>query len=181
MTRLRRRSRAVYRVYGEEEYLAGADIGVGPLPEWEHMPRSEEPAHGRRLQRLAGAAALSGAVGTVGGVVGLAGLRSHAVAHREIAQRVAPPTRAAVSRRHASALVPAHVARRRMPHPPPSRRTRARRVSTPPRVSLGQASRAETAARAIATSAPQANAAQHAPPAEVHAGARAQSEFGFER
>ena len=114
MTRLRR-SRAVYRVYSEEEYLAGADA----LAAWKRRAAAGEPAHGRRLQRLAGAAALTGAVGTVGGVVGLAGLRTHAVDRREIARRVAPPTRAAAFRRHVSAPAPAHVARRRIPHPVP--------------------------------------------------------------
>jgi hypothetical protein len=173
MTRLRRRSTTVYRVYGEEEYLAGADM----LTVWEDAPPAEEPTPGRRLQRLAGAAALTGAVGTVGGVVGLAGLRAHAVDRREIAQRVVPPVRAVALRGHAS--TPAHMARRWTLHPIRPRRVHARR-RTAVRLSHGSASRAETAARTIAVSAPQASAAQHAP-AEAHARPQAQSEFGFER
>ena len=71
MTRLRRRPRAVYRVYSEEEYLAGADA----LTVWDG-PLSDEPKRGRRLQRIAGTAALTGAVGTVAGIVGLTCRRS---------------------------------------------------------------------------------------------------------
>jgi hypothetical protein len=173
MTRLRRRPRTVYRVYGEEEYLAGA----GAFTAWEDAPPAEEPTPGRRLQRLAGAAALTGAVGTVGGVVGLAGLRAHAVDRREIAQRVVPPVRAAPTRGHAS--TPAHMARRRTIHPIRPQRVNARR-GTAVALSHRPTPRAETAARTIAVSAPQASAAQHAP-AAAHAGPRAQSEFGFER
>ena len=200
MTRLRRRPRAVYRVYGEEEYLAGADA----LPAWDGPP-SDESKHGRRLQRIAGAAALTGAVGTVGGVVGLAGLRAHAVDRRKIAERVVPSVRAGALRGHAS--TPAHVARRQILHPSPPRRMRSHR-STPVRVSLGRASRAEMSAQAIAVDASQrtpphrseideihdrpasavqgtsteaASAPQGPPPATPESRPRVQSEFGFER
>jgi hypothetical protein len=173
MTRLRRRPRAVYRVYGEEEYLAGVDT----LSAREDLPLVEEPTHGRRLQRIAGAAALTGAVGTVGGVVGLAGLRMHAVDRREMAQRVMSPVRAVPARGHTS--TPAHMARRRTLHPIRPRRVHAHR-RTAVRLSHGSALRAETAARTIAVSAPRASAAQQAP-AEAHARPQAQSEFGFER
>lgn len=199
MTRLRRRPGAVYRVYGEEEYLAGADT----LFDWDGPP-ADEPKHGRRLQRIAGAAALTGAVGTVGGVVGLAGLHTHAVARREIAERIVSPVRRAGSPAHASA--PAHGARRQILHPSPSRRTHTHR-RTPAQVSRGPASRAETSARTLAVSASPSTPAhrsgideisnrpasarqeaatetasagpQAAPAAEARP--RAQSEFGFER
>jgi hypothetical protein len=161
MTRLRRRPRATYRVYGEKEYLAGVD----PLGDWDDVPARDEepvrptaardgqPAGAGRLQRLAGAAALTGAVGAVGGIVGLAGLRTHARAldRREIAQRLAPPPRVTASRGHTNALARAT---RRQIHPvSPSRRTFARR-GTSARVSPGSASRAWKPARAIAASAP---------------------------
>jgi hypothetical protein len=129
MTRLRRRPRTVYRVYGEEEYLAGADA----LPLREDAPASREcpsrePAPGRRLQRIAGAAALTGAVGTVGGVLALAELRAHEPAHmldrRELARRIAPPARRASSRAHAHAHTPARLTRRRISHPFASPRAR---------------------------------------------------------
>jgi hypothetical protein len=149
MTRLRRRPRAVYRVYGEEEYLAGADT----LPVREDLTLAEQATHGRRLQRIAGAAALTGAVGTVGGVVGLAGLRAHAVDRREIAQRVAPSTPGAALRRHASAST--HVARdqsqHRSPLRSPSRRTHER-GGVSARLSPGTASRVRTFAQETAVS-----------------------------
>lgn len=188
MTRPRRR--AVFRVYGEDEYLAGVDT----LADWEDVAPAGEPTHGRRLQRLAGAAALTGAVGTVGGVVGLAGLRTHAVDRREIAERIVSSARAAASRGQASA--PAHVARRQILRPRPSRRVHAHR-GTPVRVSRGQASPVAASARAIGVSAlpstptrrsgideisdPPASAAQESPAAVPDVRPRAQSEFGFER
>ncbi len=189
--RLRRRPRAVYRVYGEEEYLAGVDT----LPVREDLPLAEEPTHGRRLQRIAGAAALTGAVGTVGGVVGIAGLRMHAVDRREIAQRVLSPVRAVPARGHAS--TPAHIMRRWTLHPIRPRRMHARR-RTAVRLPHGSALRAETAARTIVISASRstparvaraapsistdtASAVQGPSPATPDARPRAQSEFGFER
>jgi hypothetical protein len=161
MMHLRRRPRAVYRVYDEEEYLAGAD----PLPVWEEA-HGESPAgapsHGRKLQRLAGAAALTGAVGTVGGVVGLTGLRTHAadpreIAQRIIAQRIMLPARAASMRGHVS--TPVRPARRQtlQPNRPPSRRARRGKVLA---LSHGPASRMQTAARTIAVSASTAPAAR---------------------
>jgi hypothetical protein len=176
VTRLRGRSRAAYRLYGEEEYLAGADA----LADW-NGPPTDEPVRGRRLQRLAGAAALTGAVGTVGGVVGLAGLRAHPAGRREIARRIVPSVQPASVRGHVR--TPARAVRRSSHRPSSSRRVHARRGTprgTQVRLSPGHATGAETPARALAMSAPQAGAAQSAP-AEVHAGTRAQSEFGFER
>lgn len=176
MTRLRRRPRAAYRVYDEDEYLAGAD----PLPVWEEAQvesSAGEPSHGRKLRRLAGAAALTGAVGTVGSVVGLAGLRAHAVDHRKIAERIAPSVRAAALRGHVSA--PAHAARRQILHSSLPRRIRRHRT-TPARISREPVSEAETSTRMIAVNAPSASATQSAP-SGAPAGTRAQSEFGFER
>jgi hypothetical protein len=160
-------------VYGEEEYLAGVDT----LPAQETLPLAGEPTHGRRLQRIAGAAALTGAVGTVGGVVGLADLRPHVPDRREIAQRVSSPVRAVAVRGHTS--TPAHMVRRRTLHPIGPRRIHARR-RTAVRLSHDSALRAQSATRTVVVSAPQASAAQYASP-ETHAGQRAQSEFGFER
>ena len=84
MTLLRRPPRAVYRVYSEDEYLVGADAladwnappvkpsvvaltpsvpAVTPSPtvsEWSARPTGT--SRERRLRRLAGAAALTGAV-----------------------------------------------------------------------------------------------------------------------
>ncbi len=98
MTLVRRRHRAVYRVYSEDEYLAGVDpFADGDMPVAEltdmashlteqcvprtpHVPAATVGAgtsRKRTLRRLAGAAALTGAVGTVGVTVGLVGLRSH--------------------------------------------------------------------------------------------------------
>jgi hypothetical protein len=165
MTRLRRRPRAVYRVYDEDEYLAGAD----PLPTWEEEAAAVvaattqgkspagEPSHGRRLQRLAGAAALTGAVATVGGVEGLAGLRTHAAEPREIAQRVMPSARAAALRGNAS--TPVRAMRRQTLHPtrPASRQMRRGKA---PSLSHGSASRVQTDARTIAVSASTATAAR---------------------
>jgi hypothetical protein len=75
----RRTPRAVYRVYSEEAYLAGANA----LDEWPVSPSRDAPG-GRRLRRLSGAAALTGAVGTVGGVIVIVG-----VGVRSADQRVA--------------------------------------------------------------------------------------------
>jgi hypothetical protein len=172
MRSVRRRPAATYRVYGEEEYLAGVDALVG-----RDLPPADESGHGRRLQRIAGAAALTGAVSAVGGVAGLAGLHMHTVDRREIAQRVSSPVRAAPAGGHASK--PAHMMRRRVLHPIRTRHMHARRGMAVG-LSRGSALRAQSVARTIAVSAPQASAAGYASP-ETHAGPRAQSEFGFER
>jgi hypothetical protein len=210
VTRPRRRSRTVYRVYGEEEYLAGADA-LSPGGEVAPPSRpSHEPTHGHRLQRIAGAAALTGVVGAVGGVAGLARMRAHAPAHahmldrHELARRVAPAVRSAPSR--AGASPPLHGGRR---HRLPSRhayvgRTRPVRVShrsasrdgaSVRRTVLMSASR-ETSVR-VASTAPDASAemasttpgapaevssaASQTSPAPATARPAAQSEFGFER
>ena len=91
MTRLRAVAQAVYRVYGEDEYLAGADT----FADWDvaQAPAEEPNARTQVCSAFAGAAALTGAVGTVGGVVGLDGLRAHAADRREIAERIVPSMR----------------------------------------------------------------------------------------
>src|SRR6202020_772394 len=80
--RLRRRSREVYRVYAEEEYLNGAGLELATVEEWPAVLEPEQacpvaaasarrPGHERRLRRAAGMAMLAGAVGAVGGVVAM--------------------------------------------------------------------------------------------------------------
>jgi hypothetical protein len=58
----RRSRRAVYRIYGEDEFLGG--VGDVDLPEPVMSGMRE-----RRLRRLAGVAMLAGAVGMVGGTI----------------------------------------------------------------------------------------------------------------
>lgn len=202
MTPLRRRSRAVYRVYSEDEYLAGADA----LPDWDApvaepsslsagpgmpaaQPRSTmsgcsaRPAGAsreRRLRRLAGAAALTGAVGTVGGMVGLAGMRAHAGNRTEIAEHRAPPPRMAVPRTNTSAVrVPRR--QRHVVHLDRARRIRAGRRSRSAGVTLARTPRSQARhAPEISAQAVVASAAQGAP-SETEARPGAQSEFGFER
>jgi hypothetical protein len=100
MMLLRRHPRAVYRVFSEDEYLVGVDpfADAPPVEPASHWVGRCEPAAGisreRRLRRLAGAAALTGAVGTVGGTIALVGLRPHAV-DRQIAADISSPTRIA--------------------------------------------------------------------------------------
>jgi hypothetical protein len=194
MTLSKRRSRTVYKVYDEDEYLAGVD----PSPDWAAPPRGE-PTHGRHgLRRLAGAAALTGAVGTVGGLVGLAAVNGRSDGHREAAVGRAPSTRPAPSHTSAS---PARVTRRRSVHPPERRavaaRTRGPLPAKPPRVRrLDTTARADTSAHlrdagpsrlasvtvamAAMRSVPPASAAPRTS-IEAEGGPRAQSEFGFER
>jgi hypothetical protein len=184
MTRLRRRPRTVYRVYDEDEYLAGADA----YADWDAAP-AHETKRGRGLQRLAGAAALTGAVGTVGGVVGLAGLHAHSGDRGESAERSVPSMRTAASRGSASIAhaVSPHVARRSRPR----RRSANRRPVEVAFVSrrIETRSAAEIPARMVAVSAPRdtpapgsvAGAATDDAPVAATAGPRAQSEFGFER
>jgi hypothetical protein len=213
MTRLRRRPRTVYRVYGEEEYLAGADALAAreDAPAPREYP-SREPVPGRRLQRIAGAAALTGAVGTVGGVLALAELRAHEPAHmldrREIARRIAPPTRRVSSRAHASTPARGLTSRQishpstspraredsarsaRLAHLPPSLAGAGARTtaiaSTPHASSVQVASAAPGASTETASAAPGApaeapSAAPETQPAAGEARTAAQSEFGFER
>jgi hypothetical protein len=184
MTRLRRRPRTVYRVYDEDEYLAGADA----YPDWDAAPAHETKC-GRSLQRLAGAAALTGAVGTVGGVVGLAGLHAHSGDRGEIAERSVPSMRTAASRRSASIAhaVSPHVAHRSRPRHRSANRRPVEVAFVSRRIETRSA--AEIPARTVAVSTPQdtpapapmAGATTDDAPVAAAAGPRAQSEFGFER
>ncbi len=76
----------MYRVYSEEAYLAGADR----LDEWPASPSRDSPGE-RRLRRLAGAAALTGALGTVGGAIVVAGVGVRS-ADRRVAASGTPRT-----------------------------------------------------------------------------------------
>ncbi len=151
MTRARRRrSRAVYRVYDEQQYLAGADVLDAFSGEDPRL--AAEPKHGRGLRRIAGAAALTGTVGAVGGVVGLVGPRTHASApdRREIAGRIAPSARASARSGHANLAAQAV-------HGQAYRRSPAWRIQRPrdasPGASLGLAPRTRVSVRALAVSA----------------------------
>ncbi len=127
---VRRRPRAVYRVYSEEEYLNGAGVeypnGAGVEPasagEW---PAAVEPArHGfgeRRLRRVAGVTMLAGAVGAVGGVVVLNSHRAHDAAGRGPGRLIAA-TRSPVARPPMSKVLD--------PQPTPARPVVARRAMT---------------------------------------------------
>jgi hypothetical protein len=98
----RRRPRAVYRVYSEEQYLAGAD-SFGDLEAVVAQPTSavsessvwpERSSRERRLRRLAGAAALTGAVGTVLATIAVFGLRSHPAKPPDLAANLSGSARA---------------------------------------------------------------------------------------
>ena len=65
-----RAPRSGYRVFSEDAYLAGVDLSLGPS---ESLVRAGR--RGRGLQRLAGAAALSGALGAGVGAVAFAASR----------------------------------------------------------------------------------------------------------
>jgi hypothetical protein len=205
MMRPRRRSRAVYRIYGEEEYLAGLDA----LTDWDGPP-AEAPAHGRRLHRIAGAAALTGAVGTVGGVVGLAVVHAHAADRRETAEHFGSSIATAVRRgstsaasagqashrhvvsrsrsrgRHLAARTPVHVALARTRRPRAGASARAIAVSSPqdspaPVASAVRDTSTEAPSAAQGTPTATDGDAQGASPATPEARPQAQSEFGFER
>jgi len=87
MAVLRRTPRTVYRVYSEEEYFAGADAPT----DWQRSP-ARGALRERRLRRLAGAAALTGAMGTVAGVIAVAGVSTPSGA-RQIAADDVPRAR----------------------------------------------------------------------------------------
>ena len=63
---LRRTRRTVYRVYTQEEFA-----GAGMLTDWDVAPATEASRE-RRMRRLAGVAALTGALGTVGVAIAVA-------------------------------------------------------------------------------------------------------------
>jgi hypothetical protein len=88
MAILRRTPRAVYRVYSQDDYLAGAD---------QLDSRDPSPVAGvsreRLLRRLAGAAVLTGAVGATAGVIVLAGIRERST-DRQVAVNRLPRSQA---------------------------------------------------------------------------------------
>jgi hypothetical protein len=166
MTLLARRARPVYRVYTEVDYLqAGAD----PFADWPATVAEPaagvagqrsmvgEPAVGlgvpqgrmgrvrvsreRRLRRLAGAAALTGAVGTVGGLLG-----SALVSGRSTGRRAASAT----GRLEASARAAAGVAAELPSRDVRAALTRARGGAVAGRVGAGRAGSARARARRVA-------------------------------
>lgn len=195
MSIFRSTPRAVYRVYSEDAYLTGAeDCGEWPAlsPAMSVIPSSRA----RRLRRMAGAAALTGALGTVGGMIVLTGvgLRS---AGRRTAANGAPRRRAIEGRvsgaRRASAARRAGAERRI--HAWRSRSV-ARRPVARGRSSdsgrLGSAAAARSApGRRLATTVPENSVGRvgagsapgsSAPDASGEvAVVSTQSEFGFER
>jgi hypothetical protein len=224
MTRLRRRPRAVYRVYSEEEYLAGVDLaGIDPFANWDAAPlepvshptercaASTGTSRERRLRRLAGAAALTGAVGTVGGTIALVGLRTHTVDRQVAASALQTRTAPSGVGRSDGSTSSARVAlrrdaahrsdgyrydrRRNGTHrtPPGGRSTRvARRPRVGPSAGAGTAKIAPSARvfePESAASEPQPSRGAPAPvasaardtPAGGEPGPQAQGEFGFER
>jgi hypothetical protein len=229
----RRQPRTVYKVYTEEEYLAGADA----LTDWdaesaqwdEQLPelsvpdvwpldRQDSPVQAqpsmrisreRRLQRLACAAALTGAVGTVGGAIGLVAMRSHTGDRQLAASNVVGPARTATAQIAPSVThalpklrVTSSRVRQRQPleRPVRAQRTHASRVRSaqgvPARVSRStarvmQARVVQAQSAPAPATAPMVSPAQSAPavavsaaqstPTEAQARPPAQSEFGFER
>lgn len=191
MSIFRSTPRAVYRVYSEEAYLAGAE-GCGEWPALSVTGGSRA----RRLRRLAGAAALTGALGTVGGMIVLTGVGVRSSGRRTasnggprpraILARVSGTTRASAGRR-AGAERRTHAWRSRSVARGPVAGDRSS-VSG----HLGSATAARSALRRrMAASVPAgsvgrvgAGSAQgsSAPPASGEvAVALTQSEFGFER
>lgn len=187
----RPRARAVYQVYSEEAYLAGAD-GLG---EWDAPPVKRVSREGR-LRPLAGAAALTGAVAAVGGVIVLTGIGmrspdrqiaasstprilatlpgagrtgSAGAARRADASRRGHGYRAGVAARRSATRDRWHVGRR-------SVLLNAARSA----MRLGIAASAQAAASPIGSSSTAATYPRLAAHAEV-AAKSIQSEFGFER
>jgi hypothetical protein len=151
MTRLRRRPGTVYRVYGEEEYLAGLDM----LADRDVPLRSDEPAHRRGLRRLAGAAALSGAVGAVGGLVGLALVHAHPPDRSELAERSAPSTAMAVRRGSTSATRARRATSGSLSSPSrPGRRRPAESMSVHSALARARRSQIHAPVRMVAASGP---------------------------
>jgi hypothetical protein len=186
MAVLRRAKREVYRVYSEEEFLSPTHTPT----DWSVSPAEGAPRE-RPLRRLAGIAALTGAVGTVVGAIALAGVGSRSAGLRVTASAAprpaaARPTSAPVAGAHRNRSpragrgahphdVHGRAARSVSGHRPagyrPARRRRdidslARRTQLP----SGTAVTAERESVASAQASAQATAR-----------APVRSEFGFER
>lgn len=195
---LRRTPRAVYRVYSEDEYITDA---VGPT-EW-YTPQAQTITREGRLRRLAGAAALTGAVGTVGGVIAIAIIGSRSPGSRiaasvgTAAQAALPTIRPASHARARPQARPrrtgqAHPARavagpsgagdrsalNRQPVSPSSRRSRVTlAVAHAIRTWRGPTVASDSKPSIPAVAPPSAPSA----PAEAAAKSPTQGEFGFER
>jgi hypothetical protein len=98
---LRRAPREIYRLYSEEEYLAGAA--------WEHEPAVA--SSGLQARRILSAALLLGALGAVAGLVATTGLsrlggstRRHSLRARSTADTTSPVT----TRSRVARPAPAH-------------------------------------------------------------------------
>jgi hypothetical protein len=192
MAILRRTSGEVYRVYSKEAYLDGAD----EFGEW-HASPVKESAHERRLRRLGGAAALTGAVGAVGGVIVFVGMGAR-VPNRQVASNATRATRGVPLR--AGEVVPETAVRQMrarqtggLPHAGAVAWRRAVGRSSDRRSTVSANSARSAVPRRVAGHAPSAptgltvttravayDAAQDVP-VEVAARSPTQSEFGFER
>ncbi|MGP0102885.1 MAG: hypothetical protein ACLPUT_14855 [Solirubrobacteraceae bacterium] len=188
MTLLRRAPREVYRVYGEEEFLACAD----------RDERSESTTSGageRRLHRVAGATMLLAVAGAVGGLIAITSLSAAAGARRRVGARLLAATGSFTSSRVARAHVwrePAGSgwsAQRRMQesHAGPVRvapRTRAPRRAAAPQLAIASERTPVVAVRRqgtpIAVATP-AQAVRLTASAAAQSQRSGQSEFGFER
>jgi hypothetical protein len=191
MSILRRASREVYRVYSEEAYLAGAH----ELGEW-YAPPVTGGSHERRLRRLGGAAAVTGAVGALGGVIAFMSIGARSPA-RQVAGSVMAPTRGVPFTGGAARASGARRARASrtgvVRHPGiVSRRVAvARSIVRVHAISAGAAHSASprrmagvrpaSPARAIAGGPAVVYETARGAPPEVPARSRTQSEFGFER
>jgi hypothetical protein len=166
----RRAPREVYRVYTENDYLAGVD---GPLLE------SLFPADAQhRLRRVASAAMLVGAFGAVGVVLVLNSSSPSASAVRRLRSPRLADVPTAISRVLRARLMPVHTRaalKARVAPTAPHRRDLEVAYLTPPRdVHTGEA--AEARQQEVVT--PRVNASAQSP---SHSPSPAHSEFGFER
>jgi hypothetical protein len=161
----RRRQRAVYRIYGEDEFLGGVG-GVG-IPE-----PVVSGAGDRRLRRLAGAAMLAGAIGVVGATITAATTSSG----RGGARKLRAGSQPAIGRSVAGTEW-------RTPRPALRRTRSARSGHRKPR-ELGVRHLAEVAPAlrvAVARAQEPAPMAPSVASADVALGRRERVEFGFER
>ena len=142
---------ALYRVYTLEEFLAGADAR-GDL-----TPMAGAPSPRRGLHRLAGAAALGGAMGAVGSVLALATPQAHPVARATVAPRFIGPRPIARTR---AIIRSAGPLRRRSPR---SRRARDNSRQLTPRSNRATPRRSDLHTRPLAIAV--AASATAAPPA----------------
>ena len=170
MITLGRTPREVYRIYSEDEFLAGGDL----LTDWRGSV-AEGVSRAARWRRLAGLVALTGAVGSVASVIALVGFRARS-SERQLAARGTPRGSVILSRTVPPAprrVVGGEDSGHRDP-PQPRRAAIAR--------SAGGARSADRrpAAGARAVRPPTASALSIARAADM-ARPSARAEFGFER